>query len=103
MPRLIRASGKAELQAGEMKLVEEGDERILLVNIDDNFYAVSEVCTHSDAPLSEGFLEGEEIECPWHVSRFSLKTGEASEPPAIEPLKVYTVKVEGEDIFIEVP
>ncbi len=103
MSRLIKAADKEELKPGEMKVVEHGEERILLVNVSDSFYAVSEVCTHSDAPLSEGFLEGEEIECPWHVSRFNLKTGEATEPPAVEPLKVYTVKVEGEDIFIELP
>ena len=103
MPRLIRASGKSELGPGDMKVVEDGDERILLVNIENSFYAVSELCTHSDAPLSEGFLEDGHIECPWHVSRFNLMTGEVSEPPAIDPLKVYTVKVEGEDIFVEIP
>ena len=89
-----------ELSPGEMKLIEIGDERILLTNLDGQYHAVSEVCTHAYYALSEGFLEGEEVECALHGSLFNVKSGEVVNPPADEPLTVYPVKIDGTDILI---
>ena len=81
-------------------LVQIGDERILLSNVDGNFYAIGEVCPHAGGALSEGVIEGLEVECPLHGSRFNLKTGGPTAPPAEERLNRYPVKLEGEDVLI---
>ena len=96
----VKVAQTGELPPGQTKLVELGDERILLVNVSGEYHAVDEVCTHAFAPLSEGDLSGEEVECPLHGSVFSVKTGEVLGPPAGNPLSVYQVKVDGSDILI---
>ena len=98
-----KAAMADELSPGQMKLVELGDEHILLVNLEGEFHALSESCTHAYYPLSEGDLTGEEVECALHGSVFNLKTGEVLGPPADEPLTVYSVKLEGNDILIGPP
>jgi nitrite reductase/ring-hydroxylating ferredoxin subunit len=57
---------------------------------------------HHGGPLSEGPIEGEEVECPWHGSRFNIKTGEVTVAPAVEGVARYNVRVTGEDIEVEV-
>ena len=99
----VKVAQTDEIAPGEMKAVELGEQAILLVNIGGEFHAVSEICTHAYAPLSGGYLEGEEVECPLHGSVFNTKTGEALGPPADEPLIVYSVRVEGTDILIGPP
>ena len=96
----VKVAQTDELSPGQMKLVELGDERILLVNLEGEYHAVSEICSHAFAPLSEGDLSGEEVECPLHGSVFSVTTGETLSPPAFEALNVYPVRVEGGDILI---
>ena len=99
----VKVAQTGELPPGQMKLVELGDERILLVNLSGEYHAVDEVCTHAFAPLSGGDLTGEEVECPSHGSVFSVKTGKVVSPPAGNALAVYQVKVEGSDILIGPP
>ena len=99
----VKAAQVGELSPGQMKLVELGDERILLVNLAGEYHAVDEICTHAFAPLSEGDLSAGEVECPLHGSVFNVTTGEAIAAPAYEGLTVYTVRVEGSDILIGPP
>ena len=73
---------------------------MLLANVDGHYYAIGNLCTHEEGPLDEGRLEGHEVECPWHGSRFDLRTGAVAEGPADTPEPSYEVKVEGESIFI---
>jgi nitrite reductase/ring-hydroxylating ferredoxin subunit len=89
-----------ELAPGQMKQVAVGDEQILLANLDGQYYAVNDTCSHAYAPLSEGDLNGEEVECPLHGSAFSVKTGEVLSPPAGEALTKYQVRVDGNDILV---
>jgi len=89
-----------ELSPDEMMAVEAEEERMLLINKEGAFYAIGEVCPHQEGPLSEGFLEGEEVECPWHGSAFNIKTGEETAPPAIEGVSVYSVRVDGNDVLV---
>ena len=96
----VTVAQTGELSPGQMKLVELGEERILLTNVDGEYHAVSESCTHAFYPLSEGDLSNNEIECPLHGSVFNVKTGEAIGPPAGEGLTLYPVRVEGNDILI---
>jgi nitrite reductase/ring-hydroxylating ferredoxin subunit len=67
------------------------------------FYATAEHCTHEDESLEEGWLDGCQIECPRHGAMFDLRTGEAISLPATDPLAVYPVRIDGTDIWVEVP
>jgi 3-phenylpropionate/trans-cinnamate dioxygenase ferredoxin subunit len=77
---------------------------IAIVRIDDDFYAIGDQCSHADVSLSEGEIDPEDrhIECWKHGSRFSLETGEPDTLPATRPVPVYTVKIEGDDVLVEV-
>jgi 3-phenylpropionate/trans-cinnamate dioxygenase ferredoxin subunit len=99
----VKVARTDELSPGQMKLIEIGDDRILLVNLEGEYHAMDEICSHAFAALSEGDLTGEEVECPLHGSAFNVKTGEALSPPADEALTVYSVRVEDNDILIGPP
>ena len=90
----------SELATGEMKMVTFNGEDILLANVEGRIHAVSGLCSHADASLSDGYIEANVVECPLHGSRFDLTNGKALSLPAEEPLKLYDVKIEGDDILI---
>ena len=64
------------------------------------FYAIDDTCTHQDASLAEGWLEGCEVECPLHASRFDLRTGAVDAPPAKRPVRTHQVTVDGDDVWL---
>ena len=100
MGDFVKVAETGDLSEGEMMLVEVGDERVLLANVGGSYYATGEVCPHEEGPLSEGYLEAAEVECPWHGSLFDVRTGENTGPPAAEPVPVYPVRVEGDDVLV---
>ena len=100
MEGFVEAAKVGELSAGEMKLVEVADERVVLINVDGNLYAISDTCTHAECPLSEGSLEGNVLECDCHGSQFNVMTGEVESGPAIEPVPTYAVNIEGDTVLI---
>jgi len=100
MDDFVRVAKTSDLSAGEIMLVEVENERILLSNLDGEFYAIGEVCTHAEGFLSEGYVEDEEVECPLHGAMFNLKTGESTSPPAVECVLHYSVRVEGNDVLV---
>ena len=75
---------------------------ILLANIDNEIYAVDDMCTHEDASLYNGALKGHCVECPLHGSHFDFRTGEPREEPATEPLKTYQVKIQDTDVYVQI-
>jgi 3-phenylpropionate/trans-cinnamate dioxygenase ferredoxin subunit len=93
-----------EVEPGTAKRVEVDGEEIAIVNLRGEFYAISDVCSHEYASLSEGWVdeEDETIECPLHGSRFNVKTGEVLSLPAVYPIKTYELKVEDGDIYVKV-
>jgi NADPH-dependent 2,4-dienoyl-CoA reductase/sulfur reductase-like enzyme/nitrite reductase/ring-hydroxylating ferredoxin subunit len=93
----------SDLRDGEMKEVSAGDTRILLARTSGRFYAVSATCPHYGAPLAEGALCGTRIVCPWHHAVFNVVNGDLEEPPALDALVRYDVRVEGEQIFVSLP
>ena len=74
---------------------------VVTYHIDGKFYAVEDICTHDGAVLSGCPLEGDEIVCPRHGARFSVKTGKVTAPPAWEDIHAFPVKVEAGKIFIK--
>jgi 3-phenylpropionate/trans-cinnamate dioxygenase ferredoxin component len=93
-----------ELAPGTARRFDVGRHRIALVRIGDDFYAVGDRCSHADFSLSEGEIWPDEleIECWKHGSTFSLKTGEPQSLPATRPVPVYDVRVEGDEVWVEV-
>lgn len=100
MEGFVKVAITADLPSGEFMLVEVEDERILLANVGGQYYAVTDLCTHAECPLSDGDLDGEVLKCPCHGSQFDVRTGEVVAPPADEPLTLYAVRVEGDDILV---
>jgi nitrite reductase/ring-hydroxylating ferredoxin subunit len=84
-----------------MKAVDIQDgERICIVNVEGKYYAIGNVCTHVGGPLNEGTLERYEVECPWHGSKFDVRTGESTKPPARQAVPKYEIKVEGNNLLV---
>ena len=96
----VKVAETKDIQSTKMKAVEIAGENICLINVEGKYYAIGNVCTHEGGPLAEGTLEGYEVECPWHGSKFDIRTGKVTRPPANEPESTYEVKVEGNDILI---
>ncbi|MCX5788529.1 MAG: non-heme iron oxygenase ferredoxin subunit [Elusimicrobia bacterium] len=99
---MVAVAKAAEIQPGQMRIVEAGGQRIALCNVGGTFYAIQDVCTHDDGPLGEGTLRGDVVECPRHGARFDVRTGAAVRMPAIVPVKAYPVRVDGADVVVEV-
>ncbi len=100
--RFVRVATTSDVPPGTIKAVEVEGERIALCNVDGEFRAVQDECTHEHFPLSEGQLEGDVLTCSLHGARFDVETGEVLGLPADEPVKIYQVRVEGEDILVAV-
>ncbi|HET8628933.1 MAG TPA: bifunctional 3-phenylpropionate/cinnamic acid dioxygenase ferredoxin subunit [Thermomicrobiales bacterium] len=80
--------------------VEVGDEPIAVFNLDGEFYAICDTCSHEEASLSDGDIFGDVVECPLHGSQFDIRTGKALTLPAVLPVATYDVQVEDGDIFV---
>jgi naphthalene 1,2-dioxygenase system ferredoxin subunit len=96
----MRAAVRSDLTEGEVLGVEVGGHSIALYAVDAEVFATDNICTHAYARLSDGWLDGEVIECPLHAARFDIRTGKVLDPPATEDLKTYPVRVVGDEIQI---
>ena len=96
----VKVAEIGELSPGEMKQVQVDQEQLLLANVDGNFYVIGDVCTHAMGALSQGQLDGEQVECPRHGALFSVITGEAASPPADESVDAYEVRISGQEILV---
>jgi nitrite reductase/ring-hydroxylating ferredoxin subunit len=97
-----RAAAVAEVKERGVVDADVGGEEIALYWVDDEVYATHNVCTHAFARLSEGFLEGDCIECPIHQAVFNVKTGEVVAPPAYTAVKTYPCRIEGDDVLVDI-
>jgi nitrite reductase/ring-hydroxylating ferredoxin subunit len=89
------------LPPGQCKKIEHGDRPVAVFNVDGEFYAVDDTCTHGNWSLSEGYIDGGIIECSLHSAQFCIRTGKVLAAPAYQPLKVYPVKVENDVVFVD--
>jgi nitrite reductase/ring-hydroxylating ferredoxin subunit len=96
----VKVAETKDIQPSTMKAVDLASERVCIVNIEGIYYAIGNVCTHVGGPLDEGTLEGYEVECPWHGSKFDVRTGEPTKPPARQAVPKYEVKVEDNNILV---
>jgi len=84
-----------EIPPGEFVQTEIGDVFVAVYNVDGEFFAIEDVCTHDGEGLSGGVVEHDEVICPRHGARFSLRTGRALTPPAYEPVRTFPTRVAG--------
>lgn len=97
----VKVAKTEDVQVSQMMTVEVNNERICLANVNGKYYAIGNVCTHMGGPLAEGKLEDYIVQCPWHGSRFDIRSGKVVRPPAMKPEPTYEVKVENNDILIK--
>jgi len=102
--KIEQAAAKVtDLKDGEMKEVTVGETKVLLARVNGKFHAVAGLCTHYGGPLPEGVLSGHKIICPWHQAQFSLLTGDLEEPPALDAVPRFDVRIEGDNVVVAVP
>jgi 3-phenylpropionate/trans-cinnamate dioxygenase ferredoxin subunit len=97
----VRVCAASDIAKGEVIAARVDDAEVAVVHADDdNFYAIQDECSHASIPLSEGEIDGCTLECWLHGSRFDLRTGKPTGPPATEPVPVYPVEVRDGDIYV---
>ena len=101
MAQLTKVATTADIPTGSAKVVEVGGKTIALYNCDGTFYATDNTCKHRGGPLGEGSLAGTSVTCPWHGWEYDVRSGECTMDTSIK-LQTFTVKVDGNDIFISV-
>jgi 3-phenylpropionate/trans-cinnamate dioxygenase ferredoxin subunit len=89
-----------EIPPGERLVVEMGRSWVVIFNVDGTLYALEDQCSHEEYPLSDGFIDGCEVECAKHGARFDLRTGKNTAPPALVPVRAYDVRVLGDEVQI---
>ncbi len=98
----IIAGKVSDIPPGKMIKIAVDGKELMIANIDGNFCAMDDTCTHSGSSLSEGSLEGCIVTCGWHKAEFDCKTGKLSKFPAkINDLESYNVTVESDSVFVE--
>jgi 3-phenylpropionate/trans-cinnamate dioxygenase ferredoxin component len=100
MSEFVAVARIGEIEEGEVKVVRVGDAPIGLTKVEGEFFAFADVCTHDDGPVAEGELDEYIIECPRHGAKFDIRTGKARQLPAVTPIPVYAVKVEGDTVLV---
>ena len=98
-----RVAAAGEVAPGSALLVEVAGREIALFNLGGEIFAIDNTCPHSGGPLAEGDIWSDRVTCPWHGSIFNIKTGEVLDPPAMEDVATYGVRVTEDDIEIDVP
>jgi nitrite reductase/ring-hydroxylating ferredoxin subunit len=96
----VKVASRSALDEGEVTEATIGDKEIAVYNVDGEFYATDNICTHAFARLSEGWLDGDVIECPLHAGRFEVTTGKVVAPPVTCDLKTYPVRISGDDVEV---
>ena len=96
-----RAAAASDLEPDQPLSVQVGDELVALVRTDGEVFAIRDECSHQRVMLSHGVVEDCTLECFAHGSRFDLRTGEALDLPATQPVPVYPVSIEGDDVLVD--
>ena len=98
----VKACNKNEVGNGELFSFDHKEKKILLANLDGKLFATDRICTHEEADLSTGMLSEEGVRCPLHLSVFNLQTGEPQNPPAENALKTYNIKINENEVYVEI-
>ena len=102
MADFVKVAKTNEIEPGQARLSDVKGKSIALFNVDGQFFALDNTCTHRGGPLAEGEISGHEVTCPWHGATFNIQTGEVVGPPAQRAVARYAVRVTGTDVEVEV-
>ena len=102
MSQWIKVCNTNEISDNQIFSFDHDGDKIMLVKKDGKIFALDRICTHADADLSTGILNESGITCPLHLSVFNLENGIPQNPPAEESLKMYNLKIEVNEIYLEV-
>ena len=91
-----------EIPPGTAKTVTANGRKLALFHVNGSIYAIEDTCPHRGGPLSQGMLAEDEVICPWHGSRFKVKTGAVLTPPAQRNVKSFPVRIVGNDVEVEI-
>src|SRR5262249_49340125 len=102
MPTKIELCNASDVDVGAVLKVEKDDLTLAIFNLDGEFFVTDDHCTHGPGSLSEGFVEGDVVECNFHGGQVNIRTGAVVGPPCMVPIKTYPTVVEDGKVFIEV-
>jgi 3-phenylpropionate/trans-cinnamate dioxygenase ferredoxin component len=102
MTQFRKACAAADIPDGGAVCATVGGVDVALVRTDGEIHAVDDTCSHAEVSLSQGDVADGQVECWLHGSRFDLRTGLPTELPATEPVSVYPVKIDGDDVLVDV-
>lgn len=103
MSQPVKVAHTNQIQPGQSFLAKINGREIALFNIDGTIYAIDNACSHSRGPLTEGRLVNATVTCPWHGAQFDITTGQCLREPATADVSSYTVHLNGEAVFVEIP
>lgn len=98
-----RVCSASALEPGEALQFADADPPVAVFNVDGEFLAIDDTCTHDKYSLADGYIEGDEVECSWHFAKFCLRTGAALTAPATVGVRTYPVEVAGDDVLVMIP
>jgi len=98
-----RAATLQEVPTGGCKLAEVNGTHVVLARVGERVYACADTCSHRGGPLNEGKLAGVRLTCPWHGWLYDVRTGQCLLPARGAAIATYAVRIEGGDIWVEVP
>jgi nitrite reductase/ring-hydroxylating ferredoxin subunit len=101
-PLRLALCAVGDVGAGEALKVEAGGLTVAVFNLDGDFYVTDDACTHGPGQLSEGFIEGDQVECNFHQGVFNIRTGAVVTPPCVIPVKTYPAVVDNGTVYLEV-
>jgi nitrite reductase/ring-hydroxylating ferredoxin subunit len=101
MPSRLELCRAEDVAEGTALKVEKEGLTLAVFNVDGDFYVLDDACTHGPGSLSEGYIEGDVVECNFHNGQFNIRTGEVVLPPCMIPMKTYPATVEDGKVFIE--
>ena len=102
MGEFVKVAKTSDIPAGTVKSFVVENEVIAIFNLNNNYYALKDQCSHMELPLSDGILEDDIIVCAYHGAEFDIKTGDVLCMPAVEPVEAFEVKVEDEQIYVSI-
>lgn len=100
---LVRAAALSEIPADRPVLAVLGGLRVALARVGGEVCALADACAHRGGPLSEGKLQGSRLACPWHGWIYDVRTGQCAFPQRGQAVPAYPVRVEGAEVWVEVP
>jgi len=102
MAEWVNVAPLNELEPGSRKVVSTEIGPIVVFNLDGEFFAIADACTHDGGELASGACEGDQIICPRHGSRFCIKTGKVLTPPAYEDVEIFSVQIDNNIIQVDI-